>query len=497
MTSLVRDPRGAAASAYDLLVVGGGFYGAMVTLEAARRGLSVLLVERDDFGGATSWSSLRIVHGGLRYLQSLDLPRFRESVAERGWFLRRFPDLVEPLPCLMPLYGPPRGGRLRRPSIFRLALSANDLFASERQLPPGRLLDASAMSELFPGVDRKGLAGGALWHDAVMPDSQRVLIETLRWACRCGARVLNYTEATGLRVEEGRVTGLEAVDRETGERLELRGRTVINCAGPWVRRLAGQLDRDHPELFRPVLAFNLLLDRQPLSGAALAVASPRQGAQTWFLLPWKGRVLAGTFYVPLRNGEQGLDDSHINDFLAELNAAVPGWNVRRSEVLRIFQGRLPAESEGSATPSSRPVFHDHGSAGGPAGLFSVSGVKLTTARAVAEQALRRVLATRGERLPDRSPVGRPDADPPLPLDELLRLASRDPEAARSHLRGLVERQSVVHLEDLLLRRADWGLLPDGPVAARLCSVLGWAEARSSSDLAAEPRPVRSAGRGGR
>lgn len=495
--SLVRDPHGAASTTYDLLVVGGGFYGAMMTLEAARRGLSVLLVERDDFGGATSWSSLRIVHGGLRYLQSLNLSRFRESVAERGWFLRHFPDLVEPLPCLMPLYDPPRGGRLRRSPIFRLALAANDLLASERQLPAGRILDTSSTSELFPDVDRRGLAGGALWHDAVMRDSQRVLVETLRWACRCGARVLNYTEATGLLLEAGRVTGLEAVDRETGERLELRGRMVINCAGPWARRLAAQLDRDLPELFRPVLAFNLLLDRQPLSSAALAVASSRQGAQTWFLLPWKGRVLAGTFYVPLERGEGGLDDGHVSAFLAELNAAVPAWNVRRGEVIHVFQGRLPAEAEGSGVPLSRPVFHDHGSSGGPVGLFSVSGVKLTTARAVAEQALNRVFAARGGRLPPPGPVERPAADPPLPLDELLRLASQDREAARANLRGLVERQSVVHLEDLLLRRTDWGLLPEGPVAARLCSALGWADARPSRDLAEEPRTLRSARRGGR
>lgn len=488
--SLVRDPRGAAAATYDLLVIGGGFYGATLTLEAARRGMSVLLVERDDFGGATSWSSLRIVHGGLRYLQSLDLTRFRESVAERGWFLRHFPDLVAPLPCLMPLYSPPRGGRLRRPSAFRLALAANERLAAERQLPPGCLLDAVATSDLFPEVDRHGLAGGALWHDAVMPDSQRVLIETLRWACRCGARVLNYTEAVGLRMEERRVTGVEAVDRKSGERLELRARTVINAAGPWVRRLAGRFDRDLPELFHPMLAFNLLLDRQPLSEAALAVASPRPGAQTWFLLPWKGRVLAGTYYVP---GEE-MDDGHVNAFLAELSAAVPGWNVRRSEVLRIFQGRLPAEAEGSATPASRPVVHDHGRSGGPAGLFSVSGVKLTTARSVAERTLRKVLAARGERLPPPGPVERPAADAPLPLDELLRLASRDREAAREHLRGLVERQSVVHLEDLLLRRADWGLLPEAPVAARLCSALGWADARCSRE---EPAPLRSAGRSGR
>ncbi|HET9229063.1 MAG TPA: FAD-dependent oxidoreductase, partial [Thermoanaerobaculia bacterium] len=153
---IVRDPRGAASASYDLLVVGGGFYGTLLTLEAARRGLSVLLLERDDFGGATSWNSLRIVHGGLRYLQSLDFARYRESAAERRWFLETFPDLVEPLPCLMPLYDPPRGGRLRRPWAFHLALA---LSRAE-----GRVVDAAEAVRIFPDVDRAGLLGGALWY---------------------------------------------------------------------------------------------------------------------------------------------------------------------------------------------------------------------------------------------------------------------------------------------------------------------------------------------
>src|SRR5689334_6547067 len=149
--SLARDPRTAAAGSYDLLVVGGGFYGAMLTLEAARRGLSVMLVERDDFGGATSWNSLRIVHGGLRYLQSLDLSRYRESVAERRWFLEHFPDLVEPLPCLMPLYDPPRGGWLRRPAAFRLAFAVDEALSRSQ---PGRIVDAAETLRLFPAADR-------------------------------------------------------------------------------------------------------------------------------------------------------------------------------------------------------------------------------------------------------------------------------------------------------------------------------------------------------
>jgi glycerol-3-phosphate dehydrogenase len=385
-----RDLQGAASSTWDLLVVGGGFYGAMLTLEAARRGLSTLLLERDDFGGATSSNSLRIIHGGLRYLQSLDLRRFRESVAERSWFLRGFPDLVQPLPCLMPLYDPPRGGWLRRPAVFRMALAANELLSHNRELPRGRVLDPAETADLFPAIDRQGLRGGALWHDAVLSDPQRILTEVLRWACRRGARALRHVEAADLRMEGKKVTGLQAVDRETGELLELRGRAVVNCAGPWSRQLAARFDLDLPELFQPLLAFNLLLDREAPSRAALAVAAPGKGAQTWFLLPCEGKVLAGTYYVASPGGSgpgAGPDEASVSAFLDELNAALPGWDVRREHVLQVCHGWIPAAADGSPVPASRPVIHDHGSGGGPRGLFSVSGIKLTTARAVAERTL--------------------------------------------------------------------------------------------------------------
>jgi glycerol-3-phosphate dehydrogenase len=383
----------------DLLVIGGGFYGAMLTLEAARRGLSTVLLERADFGGATSANSLRIVHGGLRYLQSLDLPRFNESVAERRWFLRHFPDLVQPLPCLMPLYSPTRGGRLRRPAVFRAALALNDRLAHESLLPPSRVLDVSETVSLFPGVERNGLVGAALWYDAVLTDPQRVLHETLRWAGRCGARALNRIEAVALRTDGRKVTGLHAVGLESGESFELRARAVVNCAGPWCRTIAARFDRDLPELFRPLLAFNLLLDREPLSKAALAVAAPR--SQTWFLLPVKGKVLAGTSYVSAPEGSIP-DEAAVAAFLRELNAAVPGWDLRLEQILQVCHGWLPARAEGSPVPASRPVLHDHGAAGGPEGLFSLSGVKLTTARAVAEKTLAKVLAARGDELPELS-----------------------------------------------------------------------------------------------
>ncbi|HYG65695.1 MAG TPA: FAD-dependent oxidoreductase [Thermoanaerobaculia bacterium] len=500
---LTRDPRRAASSSYDLVVVGGGIHGVAATLEAARRGLSVLLLERDDFGGATTWNSLRIVHGGLRYLQSLDLRRFRESVGERRWLLEHFPDLVEPLPCLMPLYSPPRGGRLRRRTPFRVALALNDRLAPDPALAPGRLLDARETAELCPAVDPEGLSGGALWHDAVAPNSQRLLIEMLRWACGRGAVALSYVEAAELRVEEGRVAGVRALDRASGERLDVTARAVLNCAGPWARRVAHRFHRDLPALAQPVLAFNLFLDIRAdaiLRGrTALAVAAPGSGAQTWFLLPWKERILAGTAYVTGAGeaGESGPGDAAVEGFLRELNAALPALGANRGQVLRVHWGWLPAAAEGSAVPGSRPVIHDHGREGGPAGLVSLSGVKLTTARALAERALS-TLFPGLPRLSPLAPAGRPAADPPLPWEGFARLAEDDWGAARSWLAGFAERQAVVELDDLLLRRTDWGVIPErAALAERLCRslLLGRPRGGRAAAPSEDTETLMAAGRG--
>ena len=227
-----RDAQGLAGEEFDLVVVGGGVYGIMVALEAARRALRPLLLERGDFGAATSHNSLRIVHGGLRYLQTLDLPRFRESVVERRWFLRHFPDLVEPLPCLMPLYG----DGLRRPWPMRAALALNDTLSprrnagvrTDRRLAASRVLGVRATRELYPDIDPSELKGAALWHDAFIPNVPRLLIEALNWACAHGARALNYVEARALVLKQDRIAGLRARDLVSGAELEVRAANQDN-----------------------------------------------------------------------------------------------------------------------------------------------------------------------------------------------------------------------------------------------------------------------------
>lgn len=467
-----RDPGAAAEATHDLIVIGGGVHGVALTLEAARRGLRPLLVERGDFGGATSWNSLRIVHGGFRYLQSLDLARFSESVAERRWFLREFPDLVRPLPVLMPLYG--RG--LRRASVLRAALAVNDILSRGRNrgvdarawIPAGRIVSREETLRLAPGIRAEGLQAGALWHDAVMTSSARLLIEMLRWACHAGAGALNHVEATSLLIERGRVSGIEAVDRVSGDVLRFHAPVVVNCAGPWAAGLAGRFDRPVPRLFAPSLAFNVLLDSPaPVESGALAVSAPRTGARTYFLYGSEAGVWLGTYHDRWSDVDRAprAEAEQIQTMIDDVNLAVPGAGFHPSGVRRVFAGLLPA-SPGTDSPFGRSVIHDHGRHGGPDGLFSVSGVKFTTARRLAEKVLRIIAARCFDADLAPAAVPRPPAAAVPTWPEFERLSRQDSARALDPIGRIVREESVVTIDDLLLRRTEWGLDPEVERAAR-------------------------------
>ncbi|MDX1741790.1 MAG: FAD-dependent oxidoreductase, partial [Rhodothermales bacterium] len=376
-----------------MIVVGGGIFGIMIAAEATARGASALLLEKDDFGGATSLNSLKTIHGGLRHLQSLDVVQHRRFVGERRWFLKRFPHHVERLPVLMPLYD--RG--MRRSMVLRAALATDSLLSSgrnkdlpeDRQIPKGYVIGPAEVRQVFPAVAARGLSGGAVWYDACMPDSQRLMIEILRWACGMGLRALNYVSARQLRTTGGKVVGISARDHVGSADVGFRGETVVNATGPWCREVGAEFDRDYPELFHRSLAWNVLVDRPALSGYALAVAPPRADGQVYFIHPWKGRMLIGTGHSSRNGRDDGIEttDAELSAFLDDINEAVPGLDLSLTDVAHVYQGQLPVKKPGTTHLTSDSVVLDHSSSGGPGGLISVAGNKFTSSRLTAERVM--------------------------------------------------------------------------------------------------------------
>jgi glycerol-3-phosphate dehydrogenase len=458
MSKICRDIAAAAADKYDLIIVGGGIYGVMLAMEAGQRHKRALLLEKDDFGGATSLNHLRTIHGGLRYLQSLDLPRFFESLRERRWFLTNFPALVQVLPCLMPLYG--RG--LKRPSIMGPALLLNDFLGLSRntgvsvqqRLPHGRLVSRRFTESNFPQVNRQGLQASALWYDGFAPEHQRLLMEILRWACALGAVALNYVQAESLLLHNGQVRGVLASDRQTGQHHEFRSPLVINAAGPWCRQLAQKFDQDYPRLCRKnLLLFNILFKRKALSEYALALTPNNRRQHTYFVHNWQNRLLAGTAEIPVADKTENPrpQPEQIADFIADMNQAVPDLALSEKDIENIYAGILPATAAG--TLAGREVILRHRDYGGPSGLFSVSGVKYTTSRLVAEKTLRRVFPDIHISKPQNPPAAANSKRWFFDYDWTPTAA--DSETIRS-LKILIEEEAVVHLDDLIFRRSSLG-----------------------------------------
>lgn len=457
-----RAPQEAQDHRYDLIVVGGGIYGCMLTLESARRGLRPLLLERDDFGQHTSGSWLRILHGGLRYLQNLDLPRHIESVRERRWFLRNFPDLVEPLRCVMPLYG--RG--LRRRWAMAGALAANDALSwyrnrgvgADRRLPSGRTLASKEVLKLGPSVRADGLAGGALWYDAVARRPERLVMEVIRWAVAEGATVANHVEVLRLQGTGGRVTGVRAVDRFAGRELSFQGAVVVNCAGPWSEQLAEALDGSKAGLFTPSLAFNVVIDREPDFQGALAVEASQPGARTHFVYPAYGGILAGTFHGPTGDRNATRPSREMLDaFKRELHDSMPGLGLASAPIRHVFSGQLPVRRENTVELSRRAVIHHHADHRGMKGAVSVSGVKFTTARRVALQLLSD-LERRGQL--SVGPVSSRPRPEPVAVPEADRLREMTPRQLQALVRDFVAREAAVSADDVMVRRTDWSLHPE-------------------------------------
>lgn len=457
-----RKPDAAEQQAFDVIVVGGGIYGVCLALEATRLGLRALLLEQADFGSTTTWNTGRIIHGGIRYLQRLDFLQSRKMARERRWFLRSFPDLVRPTPFVMPLYGL----RLKRPSIFRAGSVVNDLIAfdrnrdvpNDRKLPRGGVLTPSEAVDMFPFIQRAGLAGAGVWHDAMLASPQRLIIEMLHWASDLGAVALNYVKASQLVVKSGKVLGIEAVDQVTQNELQFRGSTVFNCTGPFATKLAARFDQNSPGPRNQVRLTKVLVSRSSLSQAALAVETPAPDAHVYFMCPCLNGTIVGGLHSPLGGGgfSAAEERSTVLKLLEAINTALPNLDLAPSEVLRVWSGVQPADGSSSTRLAKRASVYEHARHGGPDGLISVIGPKFSSARRVAESALRNTGNGRWRKLSYRPNSDRPQTrKAPLNLHDRKAFLNTTDAVAASAIKKLISEESVVQADDLLLRRTDW------------------------------------------
>lgn len=484
MTKRTKDIERCSRESYDLIIVGGGIYGIMLSYEAARRGLHPLMLERNDFSGETSLNHLRTVHGGFRYLQSLDLKRFKESVGERKWFLKYFPQYVDVMPCMMPLYGK---GIYRAP-ILMAGLLLNDILSfyrnssvrKEKHLPNGKIISKQRTCELFPGVDTDGLKNSAVWYDANIQEYQRLMMELVRTANASGGDALNYMNVKELLKAGPSAAGVRAVDVETGSEYEFKAPVVINAAGPWSREAAEIFDRDHEPLFRKrLLLWNVLFNREALSPYALGLMPEKGKGHTYFFHPWKNRLLLGTGETVVQKSDTGtiVPPVEMEKFIDDVNKMAPALKLTETDIQRVYSGILPASDKGRL--ANREVIFDHSSVHGPKGLYSISGVKFTTSRLVADKALGLIFPN-ASKVPHEEILGRIERGN-ISFDYQWEPSG---EGDLNLLKGIIETESVVHLSDLILRRTSLGDHPERAlrILPRLRPLFDWDDLKWNEEV---------------
>ncbi|GAA2853383.1 glycerol-3-phosphate dehydrogenase [Streptosporangium fragile] len=523
---------------FDLLVIGGGVNGLGIAWDAADRGLSVLVIEKGDWGsGTSSWSS-RMIHGGLKYLEKLDLGLVRESLRDREWLLRHAPHLVTPLPFALPFYRNNTHHRLK----LRAGMLLYDVLSFDKSLPTHRAYGREKTTALLPGLSRDGLQGSAVYYDAQVEYAERLSVEIMLAARGAGAVTLNFAESTRLRVQHGRVIGASVRDAVTGTVHDVSARFTVNVAGPWVDEVLSGLPSGSSPAPRRLIGgtkgTHLVVEPFPGSPGCAMYYEALSDGRPLMVIPWLGRYLIGSTDKRFEGDLDmaAADQEEIDYILAETNRLFPAANLSEDGILYAYTGVRPLPYVPSGEPGDitrRHILHDHRPQFD--GLLSVVGGKLTTFRTLAEHAVdevgrrlgrRTTSRTRGLDLPGRPPEGPEEfgrafeRESGLPAAEAHRLARVYGARARrvaaliassealsrtvdpvSGLRAgevvfAIREEEAVSLADVLARRTMIGLEPDlgqgamDAVAAVCAAELGWDDAETARQKAAYLRYLR-------
>ncbi|MFN3626629.1 FAD-dependent oxidoreductase [Parvibaculum sp.] len=400
-----RDLKAMSATDYDLVIVGGGITGASTAWDAALRGLKVALLEKDDFAHATTSGSSKLVHGGLRYLVNGEFRLVRESLRERRIWENVAPHMVHPLPFVLPTYGWGMSG----PIIMGIGLALYDLLSFDRnwlsdddkKLPGFKRISKGKALDIMPALKRENLTGAMIYYDCQMHAPERLCLECIEGAVEYGADAANYAEVTGFVTEASmkrgvKVSGVTVLDKLTGDTHTIKGRVVVNAAGPWADKTMAMVDETPAR--RLIRSKGIHIITRDISGSnALAIKSELGGH--FFVIPWRGHTIIGTTDTVFEEDpdDLGVTERDIANFLIVVNDGLPGLNLKREDVLHFYAGlrplvdTTPKTAEGEPAPkdsynaSRAAEVFDHGAEEAIDGLISAIGGKWTTSRHLAEQ----------------------------------------------------------------------------------------------------------------
>ncbi len=385
---------------FDLIVIGGGITGATVAYEAATRGLSVALLEKSDFSSATSAATSKMIHGGLRYLSTFEFGLVRESLKERRVLMNIAPNFVHPAPFIFSVYKKDKVPNYKMKIgmlLYELfSFDKNRLWDKSRKMPNHKSISPDEVLKLVPGALKNGLVGGHLYYDCSSHSPERLTLAFIKSAVKYGASVANYTEVNDFIIEKGEkwktIKGLKVTDKLNNKQLEVKGKMVINCAGPWADILLGKAREKHEdEVLRRSEGIHFitkkLVEKYTFSGST-------PNGKHFFLVPYRKHTLIGTTdkeYIG-KPDDYKVTKQAVNELLKEVNQSF-GEQIKYEEILHTYGGLRPLVEDQTEDVyhSSRKYEITGEKKNGIAGLITVEGGKYTTSRMLAEKSVNKAI----------------------------------------------------------------------------------------------------------
>lgn len=382
---------------FEIIVIGGGATGLGVALDAASRGFRTLLLEQADFAKGTSSRSTKLVHGGVRYLAQGDIRLVFEALYERGVLLKNAPHVVNMQPFVIPNY------KWWGEVLYGIGLKIYDWMAWKYRFPKTSLLKRRTVERLLPNIRKEGLKGGVLYYDGQFDDA-RLAINIAQTSAEHGAMLINYMRVTNLLKDaSGRISGVKAVDAESGDEYTLNARAVINATGVFVDEVLRMNSPSQEPMVRPSQGVHIVLDRSFLDGDNALMIPATEDGRVLFAVPWHDHLLVGTTDTPL--DKHSLEPVALEDEIEFILNTIRGYLVKkpqRKDVLSVFAGLRPLAAQGNHNGKTKEISRSHKLMTSPSGLVTITGGKWTTYRKMAEDTVDeaiRVAGLRGVKCP--------------------------------------------------------------------------------------------------
>ena len=374
-----RDFTEITGKSFDVIIVGGGIIGATIARDAAMRGLSTLILEKDDFATGTTSRSTRLIHGGFRYLQHFEFGLVREDLREREILLKIAPHLVYPLPFLIPITTP------MNHLIMAAGTLVYDILSYDKSVPGRKHFNRNVTMKMEPNMKLEGLRGADQYYDCQIWYTERLCLENVISAVDNTAVALNHAKVNGILKDGNTVKGVTVQDTFTGKEYAVRSRMVVNAAGHWMDAVCGMMYGKPKQMVRRTKGVHLLMPR--LSYNALVLYAKSDG-RLWFVIPAGKYSLVGTTDTDYKGDLEAVyaEKEDVDYLMKEIEHVFP--NMRNEDILYTYAGLRSLPDSGDDKPSNVSRAHktiDHEKLDGVKGFVSVLGGKITGARGISEE----------------------------------------------------------------------------------------------------------------